>query len=207
MDKQHHRLNGHECEQTPGDSEGQRSLVCRGPSGSRVRHNLPTEQQWQCILIAYLFHTQQCVSLNSLSFSCYFPLPTSNHQFVLHICFFFVIFTCLFFRFPKCVLSCSVLSTLCDPTDCSPPIYRQEYWNGLPFPSSGDLPNPGIELMSPSLAGGFFTTESLGNSPHLSDRQIFNLAFYLLTVNAIIVTFKEAQTQGSWPYRTDAAWQ
>ena len=56
--------------------------------------------------------------------------------------------------------------------DCSPPIYRQEYWNGLPFPSSGDLPNPGIELVSfvsPALAGGFFTTESLGKIPHISD--------------------------------------
>ena len=36
---------------------------------------------------------------------------------------------------------------------------RQEYWNGLPFPPSGDLPDPGIKPMSPSLAGGFFTTE------------------------------------------------
>ena len=36
---------------------------------------------------------------------------------------------------------------------------RQEYWNGLPFPSLGDLPNPGIEPVSPALAGRFFTTE------------------------------------------------
>ena len=28
---------------------------------------------------------------------------------------------------------------------------RQEYWSGLPFPSPGDLPNPGIEPRSPSL--------------------------------------------------------
>ena len=28
---------------------------------------------------------------------------------------------------------------------------RQEYWGGLPFPSSGDLSNPGIELGSPDL--------------------------------------------------------
>ena len=28
---------------------------------------------------------------------------------------------------------------------------RQEYWSGLPFPSPGDLPNPGIELGSPAL--------------------------------------------------------
>ena len=39
---------------------------------------------------------------------------------------------------------------------------RQEYWSGLPFPSPEDLPNPGIKLMSPALAGGFFTTESPG---------------------------------------------
>ena len=35
---------------------------------------------------------------------------------------------------------------------------RQEYWSGLPFPSSGDLLHPGIEPVSPALAGGFFTT-------------------------------------------------
>ena len=37
---------------------------------------------------------------------------------------------------------------------------RQEYWSGLPFPTSGHLPNPEIRpasLMSPALAGGFFT--------------------------------------------------
>ena len=42
---------------------------------------------------------------------------------------------------------------------------RQEYWSGLPFPSPGDLPNPGIELaslVSPALAGRFFSTESPG---------------------------------------------
>ena len=39
---------------------------------------------------------------------------------------------------------------------------RQEYWSGLSFPSPGDLPNPGIEPMSPALAGGFFTTELPG---------------------------------------------
>ena len=35
----------------------------------------------------------------------------------------------------------------------------QEYWNELLFPSPGDLPDLGIELASPALAGGFFTTE------------------------------------------------
>ena len=38
---------------------------------------------------------------------------------------------------------------------------RQECWSGLPFPSPGDCLSPGIEPMSPALAGGFFTTELL----------------------------------------------
>ena len=38
---------------------------------------------------------------------------------------------------------------------------RQEYWSGLLFPLPEDLPNPGIELASPALAGRFFTTSSI----------------------------------------------
>ena len=38
----------------------------------------------------------------------------------------------------------------------------QEYWNGLPFPSPGHLPNPGIKPASPALAGRFFTTNPPG---------------------------------------------
>ena len=36
---------------------------------------------------------------------------------------------------------------------------KQEYWSGLPFPSPGDLPNPGIKPASPALVGGFFTSK------------------------------------------------
>ena len=42
---------------------------------------------------------------------------------------------------------------------------KQEYWSGLPFPSSGDLSDPGIEptsLMAPALAGRLLTTEPPG---------------------------------------------
>ena len=42
-------------------------------------------------------------------------------------------------------------------------VSRQEYWSGLPFPSPGDLPNPGIEpmsLKSLTLAGRFFITRT-----------------------------------------------
>ena len=44
---------------------------------------------------------------------------------------------------------------------------KQEYWSGLSFSPPGDLPNPGIELVSPvspALAGGFVTTELPGKS-------------------------------------------
>ena len=34
---------------------------------------------------------------------------------------------------------------------------RQEYWSGLPFPSAGDLPGPGIKTPSPASAGRFFS--------------------------------------------------
>ena len=39
---------------------------------------------------------------------------------------------------------------------------KQEYWSGLPFPSSGNHLNPGIEPTFPALVGGLFTTEPLG---------------------------------------------
>ena len=56
--------------------------------------------------------------------------------------------------------------------------FRQEYYSGLPFPSRGDLPNPGIESASPAppaLAGGFFTTEPLGKTNQYSSLTIRNL--------------------------------
>ena len=68
-----------------------------------------------------------------------------------------------------CVQSLQSCPTLCDPRDCSPQaplsvgFSRHEYWSGLPFPSPGHLPHPGIEpgsLTCPALAGGFFTTSA-----------------------------------------------
>ena len=43
----------------------------------------------------------------------------------------------------------------------------------MPFPPTGDLPHPGIELVSPALAGGFFTAEPPGN-PQVSKADIYN---------------------------------
>ena len=73
-----------------------------------------------------------------------------------------------------CVLSRAVMSdsfvvpwTVARPTLLSMGFSRQEYWSGLPFPSPGDLPDPGIEPqypVSPALAGRFFSTAPPGKS-------------------------------------------
>ena len=61
--------------------------------------------------------------------------------------------------------------TLCDAMDCSLPvssvhgIFQQEYWSGLPLPSPGGLPNPGIKPRSPVLqADLFLLSEPLGKT-------------------------------------------
>ena len=41
---------------------------------------------------------------------------------------------------------------------------RQEYWSGLPFPSPGDLPHPGIEPKSPTLRADALPSEPPGNA-------------------------------------------
>ena len=51
---------------------------------------------------------------------------------------------------------------------------RQEYWSGLPFPPPGDLPNLGIEPMSPAFAGEFFTIEPPGK-PHIIIKHLAKL--------------------------------
>ena len=44
---------------------------------------------------------------------------------------------------------------------------RQEYWSGLPFPSPGDLPDPGIEPGSPTLAADALTSEPPGKLKYI----------------------------------------
>ena len=63
---------------------------------------------------------------------------------------------------------------------------RQEYWSGLPLPTSGDLSNSRFKPASPAMAGGFFTTESPGKPTvlytificHFSALLILNKQFY-----------------------------
>ena len=74
-----------------------------------------------------------------------------------------------FLHIPKkacmCMLSrvrlCATLWTVACQAPLSMGFYRQEYWSGLPCPAPGDFLDPGIEpayIMSPALAGRFFTT-------------------------------------------------
>ena len=87
------------------------------------------------------------------------------------------------------IICCGCLVTqacllFCDPVDCSLQaslsigLSRQEYWNGLPFPSPGHLPDPGINPRSPSLAGGFFTID-LPGKPILQCLAAFGWIYFL----------------------------
>ena len=68
-------------------------------------------------------------------------------------------------------LSCRVMSNSLRPpwtVACQAPLSmgfpRQEYWSGLSFPFSGDVPDPGMEIEFPAFAGRLLTTEPVGKS-------------------------------------------
>ena len=66
---------------------------------------------------------------------------------------------------------------------------RQEYWSGLPFPSPGDLPDPGIEPRSPALQADALTSEPPGkpkSSTEIHIKQEYIL-FYILKQNNNII--------------------
>ena len=72
-----------------------------------------------------------------------------------------------------CVLVAQSCPTLCNSMDCSLPGFsvhgilqfsRQEYWSGLPYPPSGDLPNPGSKQRSPTLQADSLQSEPPGKT-------------------------------------------
>ena len=67
----------------------------------------------------------------------------------------------------SCVQLFSSLWTVASQAPLSMGFSRQEYWSGLPCPSPGDLPNPGIEPESPALQADCLHLEPPG-SPHLT---------------------------------------
>ena len=76
---------------------------------------------------------------------------------------------------------------------------RQNYWSGLPFASPGDLPNPGIQPISPVLAARFFTTESPGKpyeSAPYSKRKTIALKYvkiYIFEVSKKVIPITESR--------------
>ena len=69
----------------------------------------------------------------------------------------------------RCVLLFVTPWTVAHQTPLSIRFPRREYCCGLPCPSSGDLPSPGIEAVSPALTGGFFTTSTTGETQYYFD--------------------------------------
>ena len=62
---------------------------------------------------------------------------------------------------------------------------RQGYWSGLPFPSAGNLPNPGIEPRCPALQADSLPTELHGKTHYVSS------VFSLVTSHLISVLLKK----------------
>ena len=72
-----------------------------------------------------------------------------------------------------CIWLFATLGTIASQASLSMEFFRQEYWSGLPFPTPGDPPDPGIEpasLVSPELTGGSFTVAPLGKPPLFPDQ-------------------------------------
>ena len=63
---------------------------------------------------------------------------------------------------------------------------RQEYWSGLPFPSPGHLPNPGIKPGSPTLEADTLTSEPPGKPKQMLSLGIYNVFVYCCCCNIII---------------------
>ena len=83
---------------------------------------------------------------------------------------------------------------------------RQEYWSKLPFPFLGDLPDPGIEptsLMSPALAGGFFTAPAPREGSANADGRIWLLPVFVRQVlgHSVVLVHFQASTAAFWLLR------
>ena len=77
---------------------------------------------------------------------------------------------------------------------------RQEYWNGLPFPSPGDLPNPGIKPWSPALQVDSWPSEPVGKPKYVySFNQIWkSFGHYFLKHFLSSSLFSPLETLTTW---------
>ena len=116
----------------PRRAHGQRSPEGYNPWGrKRVGHDLATKHYNEMTLIERRVCVCVCVCARARAHAC--------AQSCLNLC-------------GPWTIACQALLTM--------EFSRQDYWSGLPFPSSGNLPDPGMEPISPVLAGRFFTTDT-----------------------------------------------
>ena len=130
-----------------------------------------------------------------------FYIPTQQYMKVLvgqHLCQYLVLLVFLILALLVVILLLfSCIQFYCHPMDSWTPLGssghgfpRQEHWSGLSFPSPGDLPNPGIELVSPALVHGFFTNEPLGD-PLLWSR--FSYVTYFIFISILYISIPISQ--------------
>ena len=72
---------------------------------------------------------------------------------------------------------------------------RQECWSGLPFPSSGDLPNPGIEPGSPALQAGSLPAELQGKPNIKGAKSLVSLVSHCMEIAPLHATVQEVPLQ------------
>ena len=90
---------------------------------------------------------------------------------------------------------------------CQAPLVfpRQECWSGLPFPSTGHLPIPGMEFVSPALAGGSFITAPRGKPrrsimypSRVKAKSCFWLGWYPFQLIQLLLCFAHKTVRTSW---------
>ena len=124
-------------------------LICQSP-----QHRRKWPQIW-------IYMSQDPVTGGESIFLCFsLSIPNSWIRIFVHAC------VCVRAQPLSRVRLCATLWTEARQAPLSTGFPWQEYWSGLPFPSPGHLPNPGISpvsLASSALAAGFLITAHLGN--------------------------------------------
>ena len=126
-----------------------------------------------------------------------------SHRWIIFWCVYVYIYThiyvYLYVYVCMCVYACvlshfsrvglfETLWTVAHQAPLSMGFSRQEYWSGLPFPTPGDLHNPGIKsasLMSPALVGGFLSTRTIWEA-HVYVCVIYISHLYPLLIDGLL---------------------